>query len=97
MPDNNSQKEVRKEALRGLRADRCGFFLALLGLYVFAIILFRAANGDQLEWPNRSRPNILISYVEHPWAYSWIVGIAALGVIFCLGAIWTYLFAKEPE
>lgn len=97
MPGENSQKEARRAALRKLKSRPLWFFMALLGLYCFPIILFKAAHGDQLEWPNRSGPNVLISYADHPWAYACIVVACALCAIGCSGIVWTYLFTKIPE
>jgi hypothetical protein len=97
MSDDAIEKEIQRRDLRKLKANPLTIIFGVCGLYVFSINILLAAKGARLEWTNRFGPNVLISYIDHPWAYCWVVGLSAVMIPCCLWLIWVYLFARIPD
>jgi hypothetical protein len=86
-----------RSALQKLKHN---FFVPIIGFYgllVFPANVLHAINTGQIEYANRFRPNVMISYHDHPSAFIFTMVVSVVSIPFCLGLLYAYFFAKIPE
>ncbi|SDN75055.1 hypothetical protein [Afipia sp. GAS231] len=97
MPSIFLRTESQKAALRKLRDNPFVPVLGIGGLCVFSNNILVVFRTGQIEWANRFRPNVMISYFDHPWLFTFAVCLSVFGIPFCLSLIYFYVLAIFEE